>query len=235
MDVIKTRMQIQGELKVESMFATDRKYKGFVRGITTIIEKEGIFGLYKGIFPSLLREGSYSTMRIGGYDIMKEMLLSPGDNPSLFQKNLFSNFYYKKKTNQIQKTEQMPFWKKVTAGLVSGAVGAAIANPTDLVKVRMQANESSKPKYANTFHAFRKIYAEEGIAGLYKGVIPTTQRAALLTASQLASYDQSKHAIINIAIPKSSRDDPKWKEPLWIHLSSSIVAGFAHFLDFPHF
>lgn len=27
-------------------------------------------------------------------------------------------------------------WKKAVSGLVSGAVGAAIANPTDLVKVR---------------------------------------------------------------------------------------------------
>lgn len=38
----------------------------------------------------------------------------------------------------------------------------------------------------------RKIASEEGIIGLWKGVGPAMVRAAALTASQLATYDESK-------------------------------------------
>lgn len=36
-----------------------------------------------------------------------------------------------------------------------------------------------------------------------QGVGPTTQRAALLTASQLSSYDHTKHVLLNAGILKS--------------------------------
>lgn len=38
----------------------------------------------------------------------------------------------------------------------------------------------------------RKIVSEEGVKALWKGVGPAMARAAALTASQLATYDESK-------------------------------------------
>ena len=38
----------------------------------------------------------------------------------------------------------------------------------------------------------RRIASEEGITALWKGVGPAMARAAALTASQLATYDESK-------------------------------------------
>jgi len=43
-----------------------------------------------------------------------------------------------------------PFYLKVIAGSMSGLIGSALANPTDLIKVRMQAWEGA-PKSA-TWH-----------------------------------------------------------------------------------
>lgn len=43
------------------------------------------------------------------------------------------------------------------------------------------------PTYANTLAAFGTIARTEGIRGLYRGVGPTTVRAALLTAGQVLS------------------------------------------------
>lgn len=39
----------------------------------------------------------------------------------------------------------------------------------------------------------RKIVSDEGVKALWKGVGPAMVRAAALTASQLATYDESKH------------------------------------------
>lgn len=41
----------------------------------------------------------------------------------------------------------------------------------------------------------RKIVAEEGVRALWKGVGPAMARAAALTASQLATYDEFKQVM----------------------------------------
>eukprot|EP01132_Coremiostelium_polycephalum_P004738 gene4738-5914_t len=162
------------------------------RGSLQIIRDEGIVGgLYRGLAPSLLREATYSTLRMGGYDLIKGYFVDSNG-----------------KTNLIS---------KICAGAISGAVGASIANPSDLIKVRMQAySTKGASKYTSISQAFREIIKNEGFLGLYKGVSPTTQRAALLTASQIPSYDHFKHVLI----------DKGLEEGINTHILSSIFAGF---------
>ncbi|XP_065665065.1 electrogenic aspartate/glutamate antiporter SLC25A13, mitochondrial isoform X2 [Hydra vulgaris] len=60
-------------------------------------------------------------------------------------------------------------------GSLAGASGAAFVYPIDLVKTRMQNQRSVIPSermYQNSFDCFRKVVANEGIAGLYRGLIP---------------------------------------------------------------
>lgn len=45
---------------------------------------------------------------------------------------------------------------------------------------------------AGPVREMRKIVSEEGVKALWKGVGPAMARAAALTASQLATYDESK-------------------------------------------
>lgn len=71
-------------------------------------------GLYRGLVPSLMREGSYSAIRLGAYEPMKEIL---GASDPL----------------------HTPLYKKIMAGAITGAFGSALANPTDLVKIRFRA------------------------------------------------------------------------------------------------
>ena len=56
---------------------------------------------------SLLREGSYSTLRLGIYEPYKELI-------------------------GARDPHSTPFWKKFLAGFLSGGTGALIANPADL-------------------------------------------------------------------------------------------------------
>ena len=76
---------------------------------------------------SILREASYSTIRIGAYEPMKELL--GAHNPA-----------------------RTPLWKKIVAGASSGAIGSAMASPTDLVKIRLQADGNLKPGECSTIH-----------------------------------------------------------------------------------
>jgi len=162
-----------------------------------MVRDEGLSAFFKGLAASLLREATYSTIRMGGYEVCKTYLgaLDPSS---------------------------APLWKKITSGAIAGAFGAAIANPTDLVKVRMQADtgkcpSGKGPRYKNTWSAFKAIYLSEGPAGFFRGIGPTTQRAALLTAAQLSSYDHTKQLMFRFRWIK--------EDNIYVHFCASMVAG----------
>jgi len=106
------------------------------------------------------------------------------------------------------------FSKKIVAGGTAGAVSAAIANPTDLLKVRLQADATGR--YGNFVSAFLQICREEGVRALWRGTIPTTQRAAIMTATQLSTYDHTKQKLLI----KGAR------EGIATNFMASLVAGF---------
>lgn len=61
---------------------------------------------------------------------------------------------------------------RLLAGCTTGAMAVAVAQPTDVVKVRFQAQPSTtgaSRRYHSTMHAYRTIAREEGIRGLWKG------------------------------------------------------------------
>jgi solute carrier family 25 protein 14/30 len=60
--------------------------------------------------------------------------------------------------------------------MVAGGVSAAVFTPTDLLKVRMQG--SAGQRYKSLLHAIKTVVSEEKISGLWKGMGPTSQRAA---------------------------------------------------------
>jgi len=143
------------------------KYPGMIRGIQIIAAEEGLKGgVYKGIEGALMRESIYSTMRLGMYEPIKRMTGVQKD----------SNFIY-----------------KFFAGGLSGFIGSGIANPCDLLKIRMQASE------AGTNHGLgwhiNDIYSHEGIKGFWRGVGPTMVRATLMNGTKLGVYDTIKQKL----------------------------------------
>lgn len=76
---------------------------------------------------------------------------------------------------------------------------------------------SVKPRYNGVIHAFRTIAKTEGISALYRGVIPTVQRAAIVNAAELATYDQAKGFLIANNITGDT---------VYGHFGASLMAGF---------
>jgi hypothetical protein len=62
---------------------------------------------------------------------------------------------------------------KLGAGMGSGCLGAAIANPADVLKVRLQAMGGSS--MGLRAHAVT-IFREDGIRGFYRALVPTILR-----------------------------------------------------------
>ncbi|KAF9427157.1 mitochondrial aspartate-glutamate transporter agc1 [Podila epigama] len=77
-------------------------------------------------------------------------------------------------------------------GSISGAVGATVVYPIDLVKTRMQ-NQRSKVVgellYKNSIDCFKKVIKNEGVLGLYRGLGPQLIGVAPEKAIKLTMND----------------------------------------------
>ena len=103
----------------------------------------------------------------------------------------------------------------------SGFLGGIAGNPADIINVRMQ-NDASLPaeqrrNYRNALNGIIRMSREEGLRVAFRGVLPNSLRAMLMTASQLASYDTIKHAILT---------NTPLKDNMGTHFAASIAAGF---------
>lgn len=180
-DVIKIRLQLNADASMNQM-----KWMQKIKFITG----GNLRFAFQGLGPSMLRESTYSTMRMGLYEPIRDTLdniAGSNGNPSLL--------------------------RKIISGALSGMIASSLANPTDLVKIRLQAKHSP---YTGMVDCFSKIIKADGFKGLYRGVLPTTVRAMILTASQLPSYDQAKHYLKN---------QQHWKEGIKTHLTCSLFAS----------
>jgi len=195
-DVVKTRLQMDGAGGV-------KMYNGSVDCAMKMVRAEGPGALFKGLPPALVRQSTYGSLRYGLYGPIRNSLgVKPG-TPA----------------------KEIPIYKKIVAGAAAGALSSAVANPTDLVKVRLQTDGNMKgpdgnflPKrYTGMLHAFTTIVKEEGILGLWKGVGPTCGRATALAAAELATYDEVKEQFLKRGIVK---------EGLGCTLATAFVSGF---------
>ena len=63
---------------------------------------------------------------------------------------------------------------RIAAGTTTGTMAILSAQPTDVVKVRMQAEvkaKGQKSRYNGVIHAYTSIAKHEGMRGLYKGKV----------------------------------------------------------------
>jgi hypothetical protein len=170
---------------------------GLYDTFTSVLANEGAKGLFKGLSPALLRQASYSSIRVGIYEPLKAFV--SGD------------------TGDGQKVLTMSYGQKVLAGGASGALGILIANPTELVKIRMQADKAGT-RYTGTIDAFSKIVRNEGPLGLWAGAMPNMQRAFIVNAMELGTYDHAKAILV--------QDYQMKADSVLTHTIASFVAGF---------
>ncbi|XP_063244579.1 mitochondrial uncoupling protein Bmcp isoform X2 [Bacillus rossius redtenbacheri] len=167
-DTTKTRLQVQGQ-KIDSKHA-QLKYRGMIDALLQISKQEGVRALYSGICPAVLRQATYGTIKFGTYYSLKQ----------------FATKAYGHEAEDVA--------VNICCAIVAGTVSSAIANPTDVLKVRMQVLGAQTSR--GIVACFQDIYRHEGIGGLWRGVGPTSQRAAVIAAVELPVYDFCKQHLM---------------------------------------
>ena len=174
------------------------KYRGMVGTLTVISREEGPRALYSGLAAGLQRQMAFGAIRIGLYDGVKQGYID------LFQANGLVS------SNNVG--------LRILAGITTGGAAVLCAQPTDVVKVRLQAQGAKGPRrYYGCLHAYRTIAAQEGVRGLWKGTLPNITRNAIVNATELVSYDLIKEALIGHLIMSDNMP---------CHFVSAFGAGF---------
>ncbi|KAL2557522.1 Mitochondrial uncoupling protein 2 [Forsythia ovata] len=196
LDTAKVRLQLQKRATLGEAVGVS-KYRGLLGTIATIAREEGLFALWKGIIPGLHRQCLYGGLRIGLYEPVKAF---------------FVGSYY---------VGDVSLFSKILAAMVTGAIAIAVANPTDLVKVRLQVEGKSPagvPRhYTGALNAYYTIVKQEGVAALWTGLGPNIARNAIINAAELASYDHVKETILKI---------PGFTDNVLTHILAGLGAGF---------
>jgi len=156
---------IRARLSVQS----DGKYKGITHAFSTIIKTEGYFAIFKGIGPTIMGVAPYVGLNFLVYESLKK--------------------YLKEKFNKNPTT-----WQLLISGALAGTIAQTITYPLDLLrrKMQMQGFSPDHPVYGTTWNATRTIFAQEGIPGFYRGLIPNYLKVAPAMATTFVVYENLK-------------------------------------------
>ncbi|KAI8138612.1 mitochondrial carrier domain-containing protein [Fennellomyces sp. T-0311] len=147
---------------------------GMITTMASIAKKEGFLRLYAGLSASLLRQATYSTVRFGAYDKLKQYVTSRTEHPTV--------------------------WHLLACSSTAGALGGACGNPGDVINVRMQNDGQLPPRqrrnYKHALDGVIRMSREEGVKSLFRGIGPNVNRAILMTSSQCVSYDIFKDLLL---------------------------------------
>lgn len=197
MDVVKTRLQLQGELR--SRTETTMRYRGIFHGVYVIAKNDGILALQKGLAPAVVLGFTMNSVRLGMYHIAEVQGWTKT----------------KKGDTSINKAI---FWSSI-----SGAMSGITGNPASVIKTRIQAAAhpsiavGRQHKYNGMFDAIIKIYKTEGMKGFFAGVSATCTRIAIGSAAQLTTYSKSKEYLQSRRIIENS--------PVLLSFAASVVCG----------
>jgi solute carrier family 25 oxoglutarate transporter 11 len=197
--MVKVRLQLLGEGSTGNAASP-------ISVARQIVADGKVLDLYSGISAAWLRQASYATLRLGFFD--------------RFQAALVERAKAKGRT--------IGFGERAAAGLGAGGLAAAIANPSEVALIRMQA-DGIKPKaeranYRSVVDALVRIARNEGITALWSGSYPTIIRAMATNFGQLAFFSETKNQLAR----RTSMSEMN------ITVASSFVAGFfASFFSLP--
>ncbi|XP_070560979.1 solute carrier family 25 member 35-like [Ptychodera flava] len=199
LEVVKTRMQLQGELRARGTYV--KSYRNVFHAFFTIGRVDGIFALQKGLVPALYYQFLMNGTRLGTFQCLV-------------------NFGLVK-----DKDGNVIYWRSVVAGAFAGSAGAVVGSPMYLIKTHLQSQATDiiavghQHTHTGFFQAVRGIFKEYGVFGLWRGVTGAIPRVMFGSGAQLSTFSNSKEYVEKSQIFKPG----SWMIPFTASCISGVV------------
>ncbi|KAG6554263.1 hypothetical protein Mapa_004179 [Marchantia paleacea] len=188
-DLLRTIMASQGEPKV---------YPTMRSAFMGILRSRGITGIYAGLTPSLVEIVPYAGLQFGSYDTLKKWTSAWNETRGL---------------PKDPHAENLSGFQHFVCGLGAGTFAKICCHPLDVVKKRFQVEGLQRhPRYGATIthkeyksmrDAITRILQKEGLAGLYKGTLPSVVKAAPAAAITFVVYEYLADYLKDLATSES--------------------------------
>lgn len=169
-------------LKTRSQLREDKGKSGVLRRLRAIVKSEGPRALLRGVGPQILLS-SHTTIQVALYECLKRSLWGKDDAPSL------------------------------GVALVSGtskAFASTVCNPLEVCRTRLQDRRNAgNADYQSMGSAFKAIWRDEGIRGLYRGVGVNVMRVVPTTVVAFVVYEKVLSGMHSVHL--TLRDDARQK------------------------
>jgi solute carrier family 25 protein 39/40 len=164
LELIRTKMQSE-----------KMSYSDVGKAFKQMINKYGVRGLFKGLFPTIMRDAPFSSIYWTSYETYKRVL-------GITQPVLLESFI---------------------GGGLSGMIAAFVTTPFDVIKTHQQIEfgekfiyskngNGNKKQMTSTYDTMRNIMRSRGIAGFYAGLIPRLFKVVMACAVMISSYEVGK-------------------------------------------
>ncbi|KAL9313295.1 hypothetical protein ACSQ67_018747 [Phaseolus vulgaris] len=148
-------------------------YDGLLHAFVKIIREEGPAELYSGLAASLIGVVPYAAANYYAYDTLKKA---------------YKKFFKQEKVGNIE---------TLLIGSVAGAISSSSTFPLEVARKQMQLGTiSGRQVYKDVFHALACILEQEGMQGLYRGLVPSCMKLIPAAGISFMCYEACKRVFL---------------------------------------
>ncbi|OQR97148.1 carrier superfamily protein [Achlya hypogyna] len=147
-------------------------YNGIAHCLSSIVQKDGIAGLYRGLTPSLLGIVPYAGVDLALFFTLKEAYMNKFEvAPSVGHVLVF--------------------------GALSSTCGQIVSYPLQVVRTKLQAQgmKGRHVVYSGMRDCLVKIVQAHGVLGLYRGILPNFMKSVPAISISYAVFESVKNAL----------------------------------------
>ncbi|XP_015056435.1 mitochondrial arginine transporter BAC1-like [Solanum pennellii] len=168
-ELVKCRMQVQD---ADSVVPSSSRYGGPLECALKTVKCEGITGIFRGGFTTLLRESFGNAVFFSTYEYVRYHL------------------HLQRKGASSESSQLIDIGVGIMSGGLGGIACWSAVLPLDVAKTIIQTTPE-KNHTRNPFRVLKSIYARSGLRGCYMGLGPTIVRAFPANAAAIVTWELS--------------------------------------------
>lgn len=160
-------------------------YPDVFNAASTILNTQGIAGLYKGFSATMMRDVPEMVIQFTVYDLLQRYLNKKAEEEA--------------KAKGLSAPAAGGAGQHLTLGGVAGAAAAFFTTPFDVVKTQLQCGGATSVP-----GAFASIIRDKGVGGLFGGVGPRVLQTTIMSAVFFACFEVAKKEIARMQEAKEA-------------------------------